>query len=191
MPVRYEVPIVRERDEQTVTALLVTMGEKHLDDFEVFWKGRLRRSQQEDNFWDWELKHRAYLSSANYEGYAIEYEQITQGLMLIATQGHRSQFEPHRRLVYVHSLASAPWNRPSLQTPVEFRAIGSALLQFARFRSEELGYDGLVGLHALPGSEGFYQKMGMIDCGRDETKEDLTYFEWYRRRPSLLDELDL
>lgn len=191
MSVRYEVPIIREQDNQAVTAWLVTLGEKHLDDFEVFWKGRLRRSEQEDQFWDWELKHRAYLSSANYEGYAVEHERITQGLMLIETRGHRSQFEQHRRLVYVHSLASAPWNRPSLQNPVEFRAIGRTLLQFAQFRSEELGYDGLVGLHALPGAEGFYRKMGMIDCGVDETKENLTYFEWYRRRPSLLDEVDL
>lgn len=192
MSVRVEVPIVRGRDNQPVTALLVTMGAKHLDDFEVFWKARLRTSEQEDQFWDWELKHRVYLSSANYESYAIEYEQITQGLMLIETRGHRSQVEPRRRLVYVHSLASAPWNRPGLQTPVEFRAIGSALLQFARFRSQELGYDGLVGLHALPGSEGFYRdKMKMMDCGADETKENLTYFEWYRRRPSLLDDIDL
>jgi hypothetical protein len=74
---------------------------------------------------------------------------------------------------------------------VAFRAIGRTLLQFARFRSEELGYDGLVGLHALPGAEGFYRTMGMIDCGADETKENLTYFEWYCRRASLLDELDL
>ncbi|UBF24184.1 GNAT family N-acetyltransferase [Kovacikia minuta CCNUW1] len=191
MPVRYEVPIIRERDDQVVKALLVTLAEKHLHDFEGLWKQRLRSSEQADQFWDWELKHRAYLSSVAYEGYAIECEQITQGLMLIATQGHHSQFEPHRRLVYVHSLASAPWNRPSLQTPVEFRAVGRTLLQFARFRSEELGYEGLVGLHALPGAEGFYRRMGMIDCGADGMKEDLTYFEWYCRRPSLLEELDL
>ncbi|MBC7973047.1 MAG: hypothetical protein H7Z11_23485, partial [Verrucomicrobia bacterium] len=47
------------------------------------------------------------------------------------------------------------------------------------------------GLHALPGAEGFDRTMGMIDCGADETKENLTYFEWYCRRASLLDELDL
>jgi len=189
--VRYEVPIIRESDGQVVSALLVSMGEKHLTDFEESWKGRLRRSEEEDEFWDWEFKERVYLSRANYEGYAIESEENTQGLMLIETREHRSQFEPYRRLVYVHSLATAPWNRPSLQTPVEYRAIGSTLLQFARYRSEELGYDGLVGLHALPGAEGFYRKMGMIECGADERKENLTYFEWYRRRPSLLDELDL
>lgn len=191
MSVRYEVPIIREQDNQAVTALLVTMAERHLDDFASSWKAQLRTSEQEDRFWDWELKQRVYLSSANYEGYAIEYEQMAQGLMLIETTGHRSQFEQHRRLVYVHSLASAPWNRPSIQNPVAFRAIGRTLLQFARFRSEALGYVGLVGLHALSGSEGFYRTMGMIDCGIDETKENLTYFEWYRRRPSLLDELDV
>jgi hypothetical protein len=30
----------------------------------------------------------------------------------------------------------------------------------------------------------------MNDCGRNEAKENLTYFEWYSRRPSLLDEVD-
>jgi hypothetical protein len=189
--VRYEVPIIRVRDDQAVTALLVTMTEKHREDFTTFWQARLAASAQADRFWNWEWKQRVYLASAAYEGYAIEYEQITQGMMLLATQGHRSQFEPQRRLVYVHFLASAPWNRPSLQNPVEFRAVGRSLLQFARFRSEELGYDGLVGLHALPGAEGFYRTMGMIDGGADAEKENLTYFEWYRRRPSLMDEVDL
>ena len=59
--------------------------------------------------------------------------------------------------------------------------MGGALLRFARFRSEELDYGGLVGLHSLPTAEMFYRKMGMIDGGVDAEKENLTYFEWYRR----------
>ena len=144
---------------------------------------------ESDRVWDWEQKKRIFLGGGDYEGYAIEYEQITQGLMLIQTRGRRSQFELHRPIVYVHSLATAPWNRSS--APEGFRSIGRALLKFAKFRSNELGYDGLVGLHALPDAEEFYRRMGMIDCGADDMKENLTYFEWYRRRPSLLDELDL
>ncbi|WP_017746127.1 GNAT family N-acetyltransferase [Scytonema hofmannii] len=136
------------------------------------------------------MKNRVYLSSVRYEGFVIEYEQMTQGLMLIETCGHRSWFDENRQIVYVHSLATAPWNRPTLQKPVKYRSIGSTLLQFARFRSEELGYGGLVGLHALPDADPFYRKMNMNDCGRDEAKENLTYFEWYSRRPSLLDEVD-
>jgi len=60
-----------------------------------------------------------------------------------------------------------------------------------QFRSEELGYGGLVGLHSLPNAEKFYRKMGMLEGGTDAAKENLTYFEWYRRRPSLLEEMGI
>ena len=69
--------------------------------------------------------------------------------------------------------------------------MGSALLRFARFRSEELGYGGLVGLHSLPAAQMFYRKMGMIDGGADAEKENLTYFEWYRQDPDLIEESSL
>jgi hypothetical protein len=78
-------------------------------------------------------------------------------------------------------LATAPWNRLSNPDPRGFRAVGSALFRFARFRSEELGYGELVGLHSLPAAEAFYRKLGMIDGGADAEKDNLTYFEWYRR----------
>lgn len=107
---------------------------------------------------------------------------MTQGLMLIATLGHRSWFEPRRRVVYVHFLATAPWNRPLVQDPPRYRLSGTLLLRFARQRSEQVGYLGLVGLHTLPEAEDFYRRMGMIDCGLDAEKDNLTYFEWYQRQ---------
>jgi glycine/D-amino acid oxidase-like deaminating enzyme len=109
---------------------------------------------------------------------------MTQGLMLIETLGNRSWFEPHRRVVYLHSLATAPWNRPSIQDPPRYRLVGTMLLRFARQLSEALGYGGLVGLHALPEAEDFYRRMSLIDCGLDAKKENLTYFEWYQRQTS-------
>ena len=33
--------------------------------------------------------------------------------------------------------------------------------------------------------------MGMTDGGADAAKENLTYFEWYRRRSSLLGEMGI
>lgn len=111
--------------------------------------------------------------------------------MLLQIRGQRSQIEPNRSLVYVHSLATAPWNRITNPDPNGFRAVGRALLKFAQFRSEELGYGGLVGLHSLLNAEPFYRKMGMIDGGADPDKENMTYFEWYRRRPSMLEELGM
>jgi hypothetical protein len=189
--VQQTIHLLRVQDSQLVEGRLTELTPKHLKDFETHWKPRLQQSTQVDRFWDWELKNRVYLSEPIYEGYALECEDMTQGLMLLATGGHRSRIDPRRKIVYVHSLSTAPWNRPSLQTPVHYRLVGSVLLQFARYRSEELSYGGIVGLHALPGVEAFYQRLNMMDCGADEEKENLTYFEWYQRRKSALDELDL
>lgn len=188
---RQEIHLLQVRTQQLVNAVLTTLTDKHLNDFREFWKAQLRVTDKADQFWDWEMKNRVYLSDANYEAYAIECEQVTQGLMMIETIGHRSWYEPHRRLIYVSSLATAPWNRPSVQRPVAYRLVGSTLLEFAKYRSEELGYGGLVGLHSLPGAEDFYRRMQMIECGPDEEKENLIYFEWYRRKRSEFDDWEV
>ena len=180
--VHYPLQLLRVRDRQPVEAQLCSIQSKHLDDFERHWKPVLLGSLEEDQYWDWKRKNRIYGSSAGAEAYAIECEQMTQGLMLIKTLGHRSWFESFRRVVYVHFLATAPWNRPSVQDPPRYRLSGTLLLRFARQRSEEVGYLGLVGLHALPEAEHFYRRMGMIDCGLDARKDNLTYFEWYQRQ---------
>jgi hypothetical protein len=176
------IDLERGVDGSEIEALLVGLTDKNLTDVARHWKLRLEGTQEEDQFWDWEQKHRVYTRHAQYEGYAIECGGMTQGLMLIAIAGYRSWVEPQRRLVYIHSIATAPWNRTRLQDPVEYRLVGTTLLEFARFRSDELGYGGLVGLHALPGVEGFYRRLGFMDCGMDEEKENLAYFEWYQRQ---------
>ena len=178
-----EVQLIRSIDGKSIPAWLVPLTAKHSADFNTFWRERLIGSTDEDQYWDWERKKQIYLASGMgiFEGYAIECEQMTQGMMIIQTGGYRSRVESDRRLVYIHSIATAPWNRVNSDPP-GFRAVGRVLLQFARFRSEELGYGGLVGLHSLPSAEEFYRKMSMIDGGADPEKEDLRYFEWYRRR---------
>jgi hypothetical protein len=188
--VQYEVSLIQMRDSALVMGVLVPLTAKHLNDFTTIWWQRLRTSTDEDQYWDWEKKQRIYLAGGMgiYEGYAIEYEQLTQGMMLLQISGYRSQVDPTRRLVYVHSLATAPWNRISNPDFNGLRAVGGALLRFAQFRSEELNYGGLVGLHSLPGAEVFYRKMGMIDGGSDSEKENLTYFEWYRPKKSGIDD---
>ena len=180
---RQTIQIIQVQTNQLVDALLTTLTHKHLNDFEQAWKAQLRTSTEEDQFWDWEMKNRVYLSTSNYEGYAIECDNMTQGMMLIETRAHRSWYAPHRRVVYVHSLTTAPWNRSRLANPT-YRAVGGVLMDFAQYRSEELGYGGLVGVHSLPDAENFYRRMQMIECGRDEEKENLVYFEWYRPQAS-------
>ncbi len=95
------VLLARGRDNQRVETLLVDLAEKHLDDFEAHWRPALEQVGAEDKFWDWVVKKRISLSSDNFESYAIEYQGMTQGLMAIATQWHRSQIDRQNRLVYV------------------------------------------------------------------------------------------
>ena len=51
------------------------------------------------------------------------------------------------------------------------------MLEFARQRSLDLGYGGRVGLHALPGSEPFYESRYMLNLGYDPDRE-MVYFEY-------------
>lgn len=186
--INYPVQLLRVKDRQRVEALLCPAREKHFEDVKQSWRTLFRGSSEADQYWDWEWKQRTYGSRLGAEAYAIECEQRTQGLMLIETLGYRSRFASNRRIVYVHALATAPWNRPIIQAPPKYRAVGSLLLDFAQYRSEELGYGGLVGLHALSGAEGFYRRLKMMDCGSDPEKENLTYFEWYQQLPSVSEE---
>ena len=65
-----------------------------------------------------------------------------------------------------------------MQRPPRYKGVGSVFLLFARTRSLELGYEGRVGLHSLPGTEKFYDNQGMLDLGQDEDYDDLVYFEY-------------
>lgn len=83
-----------------------------------------------------------------------------------------SQFR--RRLVYISALATAPWNQPVITNPPSYKGVGGNLVDFAIARSQELGYQGRIGLHALPGALGFYRKLriGLLDCGPDPEEPD-------------------
>ncbi|MBE9104146.1 GNAT family N-acetyltransferase, partial [Nostoc cf. edaphicum LEGE 07299] len=85
----------------TVEADLVELVQKHVNDYASEWKEQLRLYGQEDKFWDWEFKLQFVIHrQPNREGYAIEYEGETQGLMLIETQMHGSRISEGKRLVY-------------------------------------------------------------------------------------------
>lgn len=161
-----------------VEALLCSMESRHLNDYQEVWQQFLEATNQPDQGWLWEYKLRQAQNDERFEAYAVEVEGFTQGLLFIETQWHRSGLPQRYRLVYIQAIASAPWNRISIEDPPYFFGVGRALLLFARRRSEQLGYQGRVGLHALPGSEGFYMRANMPDYGPDSDKEGLIYFEY-------------
>jgi hypothetical protein len=163
---------------EQVEGLLCDMSDRHIEDYEAIWKGILRETDQPDSGWLWDYKFRQTNRYDRYESYAIEVDALTQGLMFLETQWHRSQQPQRPPLVYVEALAVAPWNRQSLEDPPYLRGVGRSLLTFARQRSLELGYGGRVGLHSLPESEGFYHRSQMRSYGADPDKDGLVYFEY-------------
>ncbi len=135
------VKLFRVSDNQIVDAVLLDLSQKHIADFETFWKPRLKSSQEEDSHWDW-LKKDLLTATPNYEKYALECEQITQGLMILELDCHRSRLESGKSLVYLDYLSTAPWNRPSIQDPPSYKGIGTTLFSFAISRSMDLEYKG-------------------------------------------------
>lgn len=179
-----KISLKRGIDNTSIEAYLVDLGQNHVDDYVNNWVEKLRLFTQEDKYWDWIFKLRYIANQENLEGYAVECENTTQGLMIIETQMHGSRLNIGKRLVYVDGIATAPTNRIEIQRPPQFKGVGQALLNFARIRSVELGYEGRVGLHSLPRSVGFYEKQNMFNCGPEEDYDNLVYFEYgvLRRR---------
>ena len=187
------IQLLRVRDGQVVDAILTEVTQKHLNDAETLWEPLLQGSGAEDEYWDWVAKSRRATLLPGDELYAIECEGVTQGLMTIDILKKRCQIESQlrRRLVYIRALATAPWNRPArnrpaITNPPTYKGVGGNLIDFAIARSYELGYQGRIGLHALPGALGFYRKLrvGLLDCGSDpEEPDNLIYFETLRQEP--------
>ena len=161
-----------------VDGRLCSMTTRHLSDYQQLWQPMLIEAALPDRGWPWEYKLRQAQQEERFEAYAIEAAGFTQGMLYLETQWHRSGTPQRDRLVYVQAIASAPWNRVEIEDPPFFAGIGRALLLFARQRSKQIGYHGRVGLHALPGSEGFYHRNAMPDYGPDLEKEGLIYFEY-------------
>ena len=165
-----------------VPGIICEMTTGHLMQIETVWRAMLQALEQPDADWNWGYKLRLSTVESRFEAYVVEIGKIVQGVMLIETQWHRSQLDAlaQPRLVYVEYLAAAPWNRRRIEDPPDFVGIGRVLMQFSRQRSAALGYQGRVGLHALPAAAGFYHKLNMPDYGADPEKDGLVYFEYGR-----------
>ncbi len=185
IPLSRIIQLLQVQDQQIVDAILTEVTDKHLEDAKTLWEPILEGSGQDDEYWNWVGKSRRSKLLPGDELYAIECEGITQGLMMLDVLKKRCQIESQlrRRLVYISALATAPWNRPVITDPPTYKGVGGNLVDFAIARSHELGYQGRIGLHALPGALGFYRKLrvGLLNCGLDpEEPDNLVYFETLR-----------
>jgi hypothetical protein len=85
--VQLPVSLVRGQDQQSVEARLLDLEPRHVADFQSLWQAQLRQFSQADKYWDWAFKERLTIRDVNYEGYAVESEGRTQGLMIWRPNG--------------------------------------------------------------------------------------------------------
>ncbi len=132
--------------------------------------------------WNWSRKA-PELRLLAASGFGIVYDQKWQGVMLTKTEPCKARLgtDKGKPLVYVDFLETAPWNWtiPEIGRQSLYRLIGSTLLWRAVKQSDDEGFQGRIGLHALPQSEGFYtgDPFGMTPIGRDPDKQNLLYLE--------------
>jgi hypothetical protein len=136
--------------------------------------------------WDWRRKA-PQLKLLESAGFGVVCEQQWQGVMLTKSASHVSYLsaDKGKPLIYIDFLEIAPWNWPipELSRNGKFRGIGSTLFWKAVAQSEQEGFHGRVGLHALPQAEQFYEKgCGMTPLNRDAAKQNLLYMELSRQQ---------
>ncbi|MEL6159885.1 MAG: GNAT family N-acetyltransferase [Cyanobacteria bacterium J06627_32] len=181
--VTVKVSLQQGNSNQLIEATLLDLETRHVNSFQQDWKPLLRQFLQVDKYWDWVFKQRSANNRGNYECSAIEANGKTQGLMMLETRWHKSRMSANQPLVFVEAISAAPWNRAQVGRLPQFRRVGSVLLEFARTRSEALGYEGRVGLESLPEAEGFYESRNMMrfEPEIDPYVDDelpLVYFEY-------------
>ncbi len=182
------VYLQRSADGEIVEATLCDeITSEHLDEWNKTWvpqmaafcKNKPPADKPEDSHWDWKGKAAAYSGLLSYQSFALIAEGKLQGLMMTnnVTSG-RIPEQFGKPLIYVEFVATAPWNRPEMQKPPEFRGAGRVFLLAAIETSIDAGFKGRLGLHSLPQAEEFYEtKCGMTRLGADSSHQDLIYYE--------------
>jgi hypothetical protein len=139
-----------------------------------------REKWPEHSHWNWREKYEVTEGLLAYKMFGIECHSQMQGMMLVATAGKTCRLAPQKGkpLVYVHFLAAAPWNVPSIVEKPRFSLAGSILIAAAIHLSLAEEFSGRIGLHSLPQSDDWYaKKCGMTDLGPDQATQNLRYFE--------------
>lgn len=173
-----------------VPATLVSgLAERHLTHWHEHWRpardaalAKLRAAHAkppEHAHWNWEVLLRNRSGLLAYAGYAVECDDMTQGLLLLDLTGTaRLPSQVGKPLVLVEYLETAPWNNPDFQQPKRFGGVGTHLMRAAFERSIDEGFRGRIGLKSLPQAEEFYRdRCSITDLGPDPTEPQMRYFE--------------
>lgn len=170
-----------------------TISRENVKDWEYLWlpeqvrifnafldRGRAIANLKESFHWNWSKKVYDLQTNQNQQGFALTCEGKTQALMIVdLNRKSRLPNQNGRPLVYVDFVQSAPWNMSEEYGRTnKYRKCGTIMLRKAARFSASLGWKGLIGLHSLSSSIGFYKrKMSMTSLGLDNEYQNLTYFE--------------
>jgi hypothetical protein len=186
------VQIFDRRTHSFVEAeLLEDPGDDYIETVDALWsvyKRRFLRKRRaagkpvpEHSHWNWKLKlEQERLEHSFYKCFAIVRDE-PQGLMMLKYGNEfvcRNAKQQGKPLVYLAYVESAPWNVKEYCDDILFSGIGREFYKTAIQFSRRLGFFGRVGLHSLPGAEGFYTSVcQMVFEGYDPTYDGLAYFE--------------
>lgn len=191
-------PLKDRRTGQDVDASLWSaIEDRHVEDFSKRWTPIFRarildlakngpltnellaENNLQDAHWKWIEKLPQRRGQLSWASFAIEAENVTQGLMFTrvgADVRAREASQRNQYIVEIDLLAIAPWNRHRLVPAPQFKGLGRLMLAAAVSQSVGEEFSGRIGLHALPQAESWYRDVcGMTDLGVDET--NMRYFE--------------
>jgi len=120
----------------------------------------------------------------NLRVFGVKADSQWQGMLLARATGHYTRLgQLGRELVYLSYVESAPWNweEPAIGQEPRYKGVGSQLVELAARWSQQLGFGGRLGLHAIPQAEDFYRRRcGMTDLGPDPDPNyrGMHYFEF-------------
>jgi hypothetical protein len=183
----------RESGQLVEATLLDGLNRSEVEDAEGQWipflqerlkelkeRGVPRAKWPEHSHWDWRGKYNATEGLLAYRMFGIQCRSQMQGMMLATSAGKVCRIPAQRGkdLIYVHFLATAPWNLPGVAARPRFSLVGSILIAAAIHLSIEEEYSGRIGLHSLPRADQWYaNECGMTDLGTDPAAQNLRYFE--------------
>lgn len=144
--------------------------------------GVARKDWPESLWWDWGMKsvRLAFGDPNDFRIMALRRQAVWEAAMVTRSKNHVALLAPDigKPIVYVDFLEVAPWNWTidKIQNR-KFKASGPVLLRAALEQSYAKGWDGRVGLHALPQAASFYLGQGLQFVKNDPAKQDLPYYE--------------
>ena len=172
------------------------INDKNIEDYNRLWRPFFDKVKEkfakeenkiEDSHWDWGKKLEYMNGLLAFKSFALELENITQGMMIIENAQHFSKIENNKHLIYIEFLSKAPWNRKNIVEKPKYSFIGSVLVFKAVRESLDRGFEGRVGLASLKQACLFYEKLSFKNIGID-FQNNLKYFELSKEAAEKLNE---